>query len=656
MKKITVFSLFQPLILQILLFLNNKPTMIHSESTDVPSSPSSSFYYEIKVIEPFHVPFFFYPNTTSTTTSSSSSSITTTTNVTNDNDIMIEVEERKETPENLIWLDTQKTLSDYRKQSQYFIQSLQHQYNSLLRFSPPYSLSQGSGLDSGSGSSSVDYYLNKLLEKIENVAEFAEHDYEVLSELLSAHQKNNMKLVKAIEYSYKESSSVHHHYNPNQESHETITMQNHETPPLYYTQQKQHINNNRASYDSTIQIMTHLIRDWSFHGRKIRDSINHWAIHKFIQYYLHNDCLNNHHQTTSTSTSSSIIKILIPGAGLGRLAFDFATFPFHEIMVSRETTHTHKIVMSVEANDCSYAMAAVSNHIFNTLLQHNKHNHINNNTNNNDTSTMKYIHPFLLDYDVNQIDWESRIQKIPFPSINSQEIMSRKDFIARMNAIYNNTTKTEEKEDSHTTTNNKESPSQFFLKLHPNASLSYTIGDFVPTYSSSSFYHHHGYYNTIITCFFIDTATNIFEYLSIIDNILTKGGIWINVGPLQWHSNSLMKPTVNELKKIIETYHNNNHHQKEDCSSLNDDKNNKPSFNSTTSSSTSFEILEWFIDSQDEPVPYRSDQEAFSFSSSYQYSSQYNTHTGTGKARTRARARATKMEAYVPLRFVVRKK
>lgn len=42
-------------------------------------------------------------------------------------------------------------------------------------------------------------------------------------------------------------------------------------------------------------------------------------------------------------------------------------------------------------------------------------------------------------------------------------------------------------------------------------------------------------YDCVITCFFIDTAKNIFEYIEIIERVLKKGGIWINFGPLSYH-------------------------------------------------------------------------------------------------------------------------
>ncbi|KAL5194100.1 Carnosine N-methyltransferase [Glycine soja] len=57
-------------------------------------------------------------------------------------------------------------------------------------------------------------------------------------------------------------------------------------------------------------------------------------------------------------------------------------------------------------------------------------------------------------------------------------------------------------------------------------------GDFVEVYSDSS---QVGAWDAVVTCFFIDTAHNIVEYIEIISKILKEGGVWINLGPLLYH-------------------------------------------------------------------------------------------------------------------------
>lgn len=42
-------------------------------------------------------------------------------------------------------------------------------------------------------------------------------------------------------------------------------------------------------------------------------------------------------------------------------------------------------------------------------------------------------------------------------------------------------------------------------------------------------------YDCVVTCFFIDTAHNVLEYLDVMAEIIKVGGYWINLGPLLYH-------------------------------------------------------------------------------------------------------------------------
>lgn len=57
-------------------------------------------------------------------------------------------------------------------------------------------------------------------------------------------------------------------------------------------------------------------------------------------------------------------------------------------------------------------------------------------------------------------------------------------------------------------------------------------GDFVEVYSDPN---QEGAWDSVVTCFFLDTAHNIVEYIQIISRILKEGGVWINLGPLLYH-------------------------------------------------------------------------------------------------------------------------
>ncbi|KAM7270156.1 hypothetical protein ACFE04_029370 [Oxalis oulophora] len=57
-------------------------------------------------------------------------------------------------------------------------------------------------------------------------------------------------------------------------------------------------------------------------------------------------------------------------------------------------------------------------------------------------------------------------------------------------------------------------------------------GDFVEVYGDPC---QVGAWDAVVTCFFIDTAHNVVEYIEIISKILKDGGVWINLGPLLYH-------------------------------------------------------------------------------------------------------------------------
>lgn len=57
-------------------------------------------------------------------------------------------------------------------------------------------------------------------------------------------------------------------------------------------------------------------------------------------------------------------------------------------------------------------------------------------------------------------------------------------------------------------------------------------GDFAEVYSDPSQIEA---WDAVVTCFFLDTAHNIVDYVEIISRILKEGGVWINLGPLLYH-------------------------------------------------------------------------------------------------------------------------
>ena len=55
-----------------------------------------------------------------------------------------------------------------------------------------------------------------------------------------------------------------------------------------------------------------------------------------------------------------------------------------------------------------------------------------------------------------------------------------------------------------------------------------------------------GKWDAVVTCFFIDTAKNIVDYLETIYKILKKGGVWINAGKLPF------PPDIDVPEKLLQ--------------------------------------------------------------------------------------------------------
>lgn len=163
------------------------------------------------------------------------------------------------------------------------------------------------------------------------------------------------------------------------------------------------------------------------------------------------------------------------------------------------------------------------------------------------------LYPFLLDAMSNEVDASRRYDSVAFPDIEP----------------FANGTE------------------------HTHGTLSFTIGDFVGPYYSSSIMV--GHYSAIVTSFFVDTATNLYEYVELFQSLLPSNGLWINIGPLQWHKNAQLFCTVDELRELL--------------------------------AGMGFQILHWSVDN--EPTPYRHQEVDNTF------------------------VRSTNFDGYRPLRFVV---
>jgi carnosine N-methyltransferase len=79
--------------------------------------------------------------------------------------------------------------------------------------------------------------------------------------------------------------------------------------------------------------------------------------------------------------------------------------------------------------------------------------------------------------------------------------------------------------------------------------LSSQIGDFVEVYAHS---WRRATCDVVVTCFFVDTAADIFEFIAVISHVLKRGGVWINAGPLHYHQNSTLRYSFAALTEVLD--------------------------------------------------------------------------------------------------------
>ena len=257
--------------------------------------------------------------------------------------------------------------------------------------------------------------------------------------------------------------------------------------PPYKPNESKNNGEEEEPYDTASHIITHLARDWTASCASIRKDTHGWIVEQLLNY---------HHQLDSTRLNhSQLSPVLIPGAGMARLAFDIA---FTQSS-NDDGLEIEFYPFAVEAVDNSLVMATAAYHV---LHHHNDKEEGGDNMN---------IYPIAADPFINEVDTQRRWEQALFPE---DEVSNQ---LRGLN-----------------TTNQPK--------------LSYVVGNFVSIYASQS---KHGLYGSVATCFFIDTATNIYEYIITIRNLLRSGGVWVNLGPVQWHSNAQLQPSTNELKDII---------------------------------------------------------------------------------------------------------
>lgn len=210
-----------------------------------------------------------------------------------------------------------------------------------------------------------------------------------------------------------------------------------------------------------------LVRDWSDAGKKEREACYDKITNKLDQLFPDKTIVRDD------------VSILVPGAGLGRLAFDIARMGF-----------------TCQGNEFSLFMLFTSNFVLNKCK----------------TVNSFKIHPYIHNF-CNNVSDEDQLQPISFPDVDPNQLPEDRKF-------------------------------------------SMVAGDFLDVYSSLD---QLGSYDCVVTCFFMDCAHNIVDFIQTIYKALKNGGYWINVGPLLYHfsdisGESSIEPSYDCIKGIIKDF------------------------------------------------------------------------------------------------------
>ncbi|XP_037078089.1 carnosine N-methyltransferase-like [Pollicipes pollicipes] len=216
-----------------------------------------------------------------------------------------------------------------------------------------------------------------------------------------------------------------------------------------------------SEMDKVSSVLRQVVRDWSSEGEAER--------RQCYQPIIDEIC----HRFPAGDTPRSSIQVLVPGAGLGRLAFEIA-----------------KLGYACQGNEFALFMLFASNFVLNRCR-----------------GTHVYrLHPWATT-NTNNLRPADQTAAVSFPDVD---------------------------------------PSQ----LPADAPFSMAAGDFLEVYTEPDQWH------CVATCFFIDCANNVVQFIETIYSVLRPGGFWINMGPLLYHyadmpSEESIEPTYEHLKSII---------------------------------------------------------------------------------------------------------
>ncbi|KAI0301377.1 N2227-domain-containing protein [Russula brevipes] len=282
------------------------------------------------------------------------------------------------------------------------------------------------------------------------------------------------------------STVPHSHPQPRRHSHDKTHSHSHESHSHSSIGQRNTRRKHRPTnfdMDKVRSTLKQLVRDWSEEGKEEREAC-YQPIREALLNHFSDIPIEERYGRTPNSEVVHNFRVLVPGAGLGRLAYDVARLGF-----------------SCQGNEFSHYMLLASFFILNRTQQVRQH------------AIYPYVHSLS-----NVRNRAAMLKRVQIPDVLPSDLPQGSNF-------------------------------------------SLVAGDFEEVYGQQDADPDPngpsaGPWDAVLTCFFIDTAKNIVNYLRIIHRILAPGGVWINLGPLLWHfeENTTSDPSVEldleEVKKL----------------------------------------------------------------------------------------------------------
>lgn len=284
-----------------------------------------------------------------------------------------------------------------------------------------------------------------------------------------------------------------------------------------------------SDYDKVRSTLLQYAREWSADGAAERDASFGRVVRAACARYP---------RRAPNQRSSARARVLVPGCGLGRLVYEFVKRGFE-----------------TQGNEVSYHMLVALGFALNRMPMANGH------------TIFPYLHRLL--HAARRL---FQLRPVYVPDESAYQIFSGEGVAAEDKWEVGEEARGEQKETGNEPeeTAGIEPATQTLPQAHPISShpesgneketqlqydplelMSMAAGSFVDLYgppglAQSDAYstdpeaadfrtQNAGRFDVVATCFFLDTAHNVVDYLRTIHHCLSDSGVWINMGPLHWH-------------------------------------------------------------------------------------------------------------------------